>query len=1551
LRAVENQPPLEIFLILINTFMMKILRQKLLSKIFIAAMLLASCTIWSQGSETFDNIPTNSGSNYNDRTWTGDGGIDWIATAARTSISDTYAINGQGVGIRQGYLENTSLITGGIGTLTFKYRRLYSGVDSGGIKVYVNNVQVGETLYLSTSNIDIFTFSEAVNVSEDVTIRIDYSTGTRRVVLDDLEWTAYVPSGPSISTTTASYGPFCNTITNDILVEYTPDTTNGSIDGTYTVQRSNENGVFPDDSSSNLLVTALDDTNEILATLPSGLTAGNYRVRVVNDSPEIQSDDDNGSDIVISAVATPVVTTGDNITDTTEAIIAGTISNEGCATITSYGIIYSTTSGFANVDGTSESGSDLSSGEFTVSLSSLIPNTTYYYKAWADNGTVGYSSESSFTTEIYPLNAPVATAATTVVSDSFTANWNASIDATGYRLDVSTTDFSGTPTYVSGYENLDVSNVTSYNVTGLSQGVTYYYRVRAENTALNALSSNSNTIEVTTPVTEPFLEVTDLNDFGSICINTSSTVENSFIISGENLTTDDVVIGSITGYTFSSTSDGTYTNTLNITPEGDGTILSEVYVIFTPTNEISYDGNISITGGGTAGINVAVTGTGINTAPTVVTGVASDITVVEGTVAGQITEGCATITNYGIEYSTTNGFTSGTGTQLEGSNLSGSDYTVTISNLNPCTTYYYKSYAISGGVTTFDSTQQSFTTDSIATTTASITSDDITETSFTANWTAVEGANGYYLDVSDSSSFGTGSYASNLFISEYGEGSSGSKKYIEIYNGTGQDVDLSNYRVWRISNGGDWTEYSLSLSGTLADGETYVIGNNSGDVPGATIYNTIVSHNGDDAMGLAWNGGSGNSYTILDAVGTDGSDPGQGWDVAGVSKATKDRILIRKSSVNSPNTDWEASRGTNTSNSEWIVSSFTYSSTSQTTDLGSHTMDGGFTSSFITGYENLDVSNVTSYDVSDLDNFSTYYYRVRAYADNCSTGDSNVVTVNTKGIVTWADVGGTLKWTPEFYHDGTTPVVVDQTIPVSIEADYNTTTNGNLECKTLTMEDGLFVVAEGTTLVVKGQIISNNGAENFIVENNANILQIDEINNNGNVRVQRNSSLLYRLDYTLWSSPVRGQNLQEFSPMTMASRFYDYSEATDVYSAIDPSTNSFEEGLGYLIRMPNDHIDYVDAGTPGTAWTGTFEGIPLNGTINVNVTTANNGYNLIGNPYPSPINIHDFYTANSANLNGSSALYFWRKRNDASSSSYATVTMAAYTSNNQTGGFGDTGSGVFIGDPTAWVINSGQGFFVQATGTTITFDNSMRKNINNGQFFRSSQENNEEELEISRLWINLTGNSGEFSQMAVAYSNATTNNLDYGWDGKALIGDGPINIYSTLLEDKLAIQARAAFNDNDVVTLGYNAAEAGNYTISLDHVDGLFLNDQDIFLTDNVTGETVNLRDIDYMFTTEAGQINDRFEVSYNYVALSNPDFTLNNNNIVVFAKNNAITINSNNLEINEVNVYDTRGRLLFTKENLNTSEVIINELQSQQQMLIVNITTNKGTISKKVIF
>ena len=90
------------------------------------------------------------------------------------------------------------------------------------------------------------------------------------------------------------------------------------------------------------------------------------------------------------------------------------------------------------------------------------------------------SAWSNYTTPAFALakpqipNPPVATTGSTSICLGFVANWNASVNALTYYLDVSTN--SGFGSYVSGYNNLNVGNVTSYSVTGLTAGQTYYFR-------------------------------------------------------------------------------------------------------------------------------------------------------------------------------------------------------------------------------------------------------------------------------------------------------------------------------------------------------------------------------------------------------------------------------------------------------------------------------------------------------------------------------------------------------------------------------------------------------------------------------------------------------------------------------------------------------------------------------------------------------------------------------------------------------------------------------------------------------------------------------------------------------------------------------------------------------------------------------------------------------------------------------------------------------------------------------------------------------------------
>ena len=159
----------------------------------------------------------------------------------------------------------------------------------------------------------------------------------------------------------------------------------------------------------------------------------------------------------------------------------------------------------------------------------------------------------------------------------------------------------------------------------------------------------------------------------------------------------------------------------------------------------------------------------------------------------------------------------------------------------------------------------------------------------------------------------------NVFFSEYIEGSSNNKA-IEIYNGTGSSIDLSDYSVKLGSNGGLWGSPEV-LSGSLAAGDVYVIYNASANAAiqaVGDISSGVTFFNGDDALGLFY------TSILIDVIGIEGVDPGTGWDVAGVTNGTLDHTLIRKFSVSSGNTNWSASAGTNTTDSEWIVNNIDF---------------------------------------------------------------------------------------------------------------------------------------------------------------------------------------------------------------------------------------------------------------------------------------------------------------------------------------------------------------------------------------------------------------------------------------------------------------------------------------------------------------------------------------------------------------------------------------------------------------------------------------------------
>lgn len=491
----------------------------------------------------------------------------------------------------------------------------------------------------------------------------------------------------------------------------------------------------------------------------------------------------------------------------------------------------------------------------------------------------------------------------------------------------------------------------------------------------------------------------------------------------------------------------------------------------------------------------------------------------------------------------------------------------------------------------------------------------------------------------------------------------------------------------------------------------------------------------------------------------------------------------------------------------------------------------------------------------------------------------------------------------------------------------NYTSSGILVANTLTVNNNAVVVINaGNTVTLNGALTVVSGS--FTLNSNASLIQLQaNAVNTGNIIVKRVSSPLKRLDYTLWSSPVANQNVQAFSPATISNRFNIYNSVTNAFEPLaNPELNVFNSAVGYLIRVPNTHPDTIP-----TSWTGTFTGVPNNGTFTIPVTT--NTYNAVGNPYPSAIDADQFITANGI----TEALYFWRKTNNGVNGSYATYTLA--------GGVGcDLND---LSNPLRYTPNGtiqvGQGFVTKATTSSFTFTNAMRVADTRNQFLRVNENR-------SRIWLNLTNTSGLYHQMMVAYMPNATAGVDLAMDGK-FFNDNTTALNSYLNGEEYAIHAKGLpFVQTDVVPLTFKVQSAGSYTITLASFDGLFIPaDQRVLLKDNLTNAVQDLKAGSYTFEASAGVYPTRFEIRYAN-ALATTQNVFNGNDVVVTLQDQKLLIETGTVPMDTVLVYDISGKLLLTKSKINATTTSIAVGVTHQVMLLKITSSQNQSVVKKVM-
>lgn len=496
-------------------------------------------------------------------------------------------------------------------------------------------------------------------------------------------------------------------------------------------------------------------------------------------------------------------------------------------------------------------------------------------------------------------------------------------------------------------------------------------------------------------------------------------------------------------------------------------------------------------------------------------------------------------------------------------------------------------------------------------------------------------------------------------------------------------------------------------------------------------------------------------------------------------------------------------------------------------------------------------------------------------------------------------------------------------------------------------------IKSGASLTVTDYIRHEGLAKDFVVEHNANLVQINDAADNEINEIKVEKTFVFSgndgtttggnpdLQFNFVTSPVDGQNiLNIFNPASGLAQ--EYNENTNYFTT---STGEYVFGKGFALREPES-----SAGNPGPG-TATFIGKPYNGDSEVIELerTSGGGFNLIGNPYPSNIDLQKVYNNNSSLIEPS--FFFWDNRGNTEftmqGSNYNGDHYAKF--NAATGGLGG-GTGVSAPSVTGETkkpnryVTIGTGFMVQAkTNGNLRLNNSYRT-VDSGVNFLGKGNFAPQD---DRYWLIMSTPGNIDVMTAITYFE--------GGDDAFAIDDtegfgGSDELFTLVDNHQLVIQGKAPFKNTDVVPLGYRAFVPGFYTISIEDSEGVFANGQKIYLRDKLAGVVHTLTDQDYVFKTVNGQYTDRFELFYkrshkaseNQASLSN---------VTISRKDHNIDIASTEDKIVNVEIYDLNGVLVYHKNNIHSHEFKIPNFHFTKQFLVVVVKTETGEIvNRKLI-
>ncbi len=546
---------------------------------------------------------------------------------------------------------------------------------------------------------------------------------------------------------------------------------------------------------------------------------------------------------------------------------------------------------------------------------------------------------------------------------------------------------------------------------------------------------------------------------------------------------------------------------------------------------------------------------------------------------------------------------------------------------------------------------------------------------------------------------------------------------------------------------------------------------------------------------------------------------------------------------------------------------------------------------------------------------------------------------------------GTYQAGPIIWKDAvwTSNALPDRTRTVVLEEDFSGSAASIEACDLIVNSELNFDNGTKNSVVVYGDL-SVNGS--FLIGDTESLVMYDDTAMISGTIVKSEKST-YRnntYDFTYWSSPVNEAGIAEvFKNVNQGRIYYFDQERTnttdpnhpDFWSVWVPASGKMTTGLGYAAEGVKGSIGIHEI---------SFKGVPNNGLIFAKVyqhddSILNNDHNMIGNPYPSAIDIERFFDANLNIIDPT--VYLWTHATPVSEST-GDFSFDDYATYNYTGG-----TGVGTGPAPTRNIGSSQGFFVRAIAKgQVVFNNAMRLKDSNDQFFKNSSDKKRKNTnERDRVWLNLTTDQGGFNQLLVGFIKGASEGIDPGYDAIKFKGSNKISFYSVIDDEKIAIQGLGSFTSNKEITLGFDTEVANReFSISIAQTEGL-LRDVKLILFDNDLGISHDLKAAPYIFYQSVkGAFKNRFTLSFEKQADLLVDASAKMDQLLVYNQGNIFTINSSK-SIETLRFYDILGRMVHESHPRSNIFEIRESKSRKGELLLLHIEHSDQSRSLKKVY